>query len=57
MPIHLTAADLVKITDAEFSGDLSTVFTGTHYDSREIEKDNLFVALPGESSDGHLFLD
>ncbi|MEP2381495.1 Mur ligase domain-containing protein, partial [Parasphingorhabdus sp.] len=33
------------------------VATGVAFDSREISDGDLFVALKGEQSDGHLYLD
>ncbi|ODS50871.1 MAG: UDP-N-acetylmuramoyl-L-alanyl-D-glutamate--2,6-diaminopimelate ligase [Halanaerobium sp. 4-GBenrich] len=39
------------------SGDLTKNITELKYDSREIEKDNLFVAISGFETDGHQYID
>ena len=38
------------------AGDLDTKITGVSTDTRTLEEGDLFVALTGESSDGHKFL-
>ncbi|HEX4738453.1 MAG TPA: UDP-N-acetylmuramoyl-tripeptide--D-alanyl-D-alanine ligase [Allosphingosinicella sp.] len=44
---------------AATGGTVSTAFqaTGVTFDSREVEPDHLFIALKGEATDGHRFLD
>ncbi len=39
------------------SGDRSTVFSNVRIDSREVKKEDLFVAIKGDSHDGHTFID
>ena len=36
--------------------DPSALFTGISWDSRDIQPDWLYVALPGERADGHDFV-
>ncbi|KKC26779.1 UDP-N-acetylmuramoyl-tripeptide--D-alanyl-D-alanine ligase [Sphingomonas sp. SRS2] len=50
-----TAFDIAAATDGEVHGGFST--TGVAFDSREIGAGDLFVALKGETTDGHRFLD
>ncbi len=45
-----------KLDKAESFGDLSVRLTGVSHDSRKILPGYLFVAIPGEKSDGHKFL-
>jgi UDP-N-acetylmuramoyl-tripeptide--D-alanyl-D-alanine ligase len=45
------AAAVAGAASAEF------VATGVAFDSREVEPGHLFIALKGETTDGHLFLD
>ena len=49
-----TSVDIAAAT----SGTASTAFavTGVAFDSREVGPGDLFVALPGESTDGHRFI-
>ena len=39
------------------SGDLDIQITGVQYDSRRVERGNLFVAMRGESTDGNRYID
>jgi UDP-N-acetylmuramoyl-tripeptide--D-alanyl-D-alanine ligase len=50
-----TSADIAKATN----GVASTSFdvTGVSFDSREVEPGHLFIALDGETTDGHRFVD
>ncbi len=49
--------DILSVLDhAEKSGDLSVPLTGVSHDSRKIRPGSLFVAIPGEKSDGHEFV-
>ena len=50
-----TAAELAAATGGTASGDFTV--TGVTFDSREVEPSFLFVALTGEATDGHRFLD
>lgn len=50
-----TAAEIAKATGGVVQGDF--VARGVAFDSREIQAGDLFVALKGETSDGHRFAD
>lgn len=50
-----TAFDIAAATDGEVHGDFQA--TGVAFDSREIGSGDLFIALKGETTDGHHFLD
>ncbi|MFW5735782.1 MAG: Mur ligase domain-containing protein, partial [Halanaerobium sp.] len=39
------------------NGSLNKNITEVKYDSREIKKDNLFIAISGFKADGHQFID
>jgi len=55
--IRLTLAEIADATGGRVIGDASTeVFAGVETDSRLIEPGYLFVAKPGEVTDGHLFV-
>jgi UDP-N-acetylmuramoyl-tripeptide--D-alanyl-D-alanine ligase len=55
--IRLTVAELAEITGGRIIGDASVeVFAGVETDSRRIGPGFLFVAKPGEVTDGHLFI-
>jgi len=47
---------LKGINVVETNVDLSTEITGINYNSREIEKGNIFVAIKGFSTDGHKYI-
>lgn len=50
-------ADIVKALDsARFDGDLSTDVLGVTHDSRKVQPGKIFVAVPGEKTDGHDFI-
>lgn len=53
----LRAADLVVATGGELIFDAGRAIRGGAVDSRAVEPGNLFVALPGERTDGHRFLE
>ncbi len=50
-----TSAEIAAATGGVASGDFSV--SGVAFDSREVGAGDLFVAMKGEASDGHLFLD
>jgi UDP-N-acetylmuramoyl-tripeptide--D-alanyl-D-alanine ligase len=50
-----TSAEIAEATGGEAHGAFEA--SGVTFDSREVESGDLFLALKGESSDGHLFLD
>lgn len=52
----LTAEDLVRLTGGRLVRAGSRAIRGAAVDSRLVEPGNLFVALPGERTDGHLHL-
>ncbi|MBA2719683.1 MAG: UDP-N-acetylmuramoyl-tripeptide--D-alanyl-D-alanine ligase [Chloroflexi bacterium] len=52
----LTADELVTITDGLFVSRSDRPILGAAVDSRAVEPGNLFVALPGERTDGHAFV-
>ena len=55
--IKLTAAEIASAIDGELYGDASKIVTGSvETDSRLVKPGDLFVAKPGEQTDGHLFL-
>jgi UDP-N-acetylmuramoyl-tripeptide--D-alanyl-D-alanine ligase len=55
--ITISAARLAELVTGEVvAGMPQTVFSGVELDSREITRGMLFLALPGERSDGHAFV-
>lgn len=49
--------DLVlSLPEMELSGNRDLEITGIEYDSRKIREGNLFVAIKGEKTDGHLYI-
>ena len=50
-----TSAEIAQATGGTASADFAA--TGVTFDSREVTTGDLFVALKGEASDGHEFLD
>jgi UDP-N-acetylmuramoyl-tripeptide--D-alanyl-D-alanine ligase len=50
-----TAREIAEATGGTLHGDFEA--TGVAFDSREIGPGDLFVAMKGEATDGHLFLD
>lgn len=50
-----TAQEIADATGGEVHGDFAA--NGVAFDSREIVEGDLFVAMKGEATDGHLFLD
>ncbi|MEY4418414.1 MAG: hypothetical protein RIQ88_852 [Actinomycetota bacterium] len=55
--IKLSAGEVAQIIDAQLVGDASVIATGSvETDSRLISAGGIFVAKPGEVTDGHLFV-
>ncbi|WP_374648180.1 UDP-N-acetylmuramoyl-tripeptide--D-alanyl-D-alanine ligase [Rhizorhabdus sp.] len=50
-----TAFDIAAAVDGEVHGDFQA--SGVAFDSREIGPGDLFIAMKGETTDGHAFLD
>ncbi|GAA1413723.1 UDP-N-acetylmuramoyl-tripeptide--D-alanyl-D-alanine ligase [Glutamicibacter uratoxydans] len=57
--IELSLTDLLKITGGHATASVApdTVVSSATTDSREVVQGSLFVAKPGEFSDGHAFID
>lgn len=55
MSILWTSADIAAATGGRASGDFA--IGGVAFDSREVGADDLFIALKGEMTDGHRFVD
>ena len=56
--IALTLEQIAKIVGGKTFGDSSKVISAAPvFDSREVSKGSLFLALVGQSSDGHSFTD
>ncbi len=55
--LALTADDLVRLTGGRLLARSARPIRGAAVDSRLVTPDQLFVALPGERTDGHLHLD
>lgn len=54
--IALTVAEIAKAISGQVKGDETVVVTGSvETDSRLVKTGSLFVAKPGEETDGHLF--
>ncbi|MDD4125865.1 MAG: UDP-N-acetylmuramoyl-tripeptide--D-alanyl-D-alanine ligase, partial [Eubacteriales bacterium] len=54
IPITVRAA--VKAANGEYKGNPEKIITGVFTDSRRWEENGLFAAIPGENTDGHLFV-
>lgn len=58
--MRLNAKQIALYTGGEFQAeplDASSILTGITWDSREVQPDWLFVALPGEKVDGHSYVE
>lgn len=55
--INLLASEIAKIVDGELVGDDVLVTAAPVFDSRLATPGSIFLALKGEKSDGHLFID
>ncbi|MGF1549771.1 MAG: UDP-N-acetylmuramoyl-tripeptide--D-alanyl-D-alanine ligase [Sphingomonadaceae bacterium] len=49
-----TSAEIAEATGGTAHGDFTA--TGVAFDSREVEEGDLFIAMKGETTDGHLFV-
>ena len=55
-PLPWTAEEIIQATKGELlCGELRRPFSGVSIDSRNISADNVFVAIIGETHDGHAF--
>lgn len=53
-----TVEDILEGVEVEaIEGDLSRVIAGIHFDSRQIEQGDFFVAIRGSVTDGHRYID
>jgi UDP-N-acetylmuramoyl-tripeptide--D-alanyl-D-alanine ligase len=52
----MTAAEAARIVGGSLEGSGDVLLTGAEVDSRLLEPGDLFVALPGERVDGHVFV-
>lgn len=50
-----TSSELAKATGGTASAEFEV--TGVAFDSREIQPGDLFIAMRGEATDGHLFIE
>jgi UDP-N-acetylmuramoyl-tripeptide--D-alanyl-D-alanine ligase len=50
-----TAQEIAEATKGSVNGDFEA--DGVTFDSREVQPGDLFIAMKGEATDGHLFLD
>ncbi|MGD8450150.1 MAG: UDP-N-acetylmuramoyl-L-alanyl-D-glutamate--2,6-diaminopimelate ligase, partial [Desulfobacterales bacterium] len=56
-PAAWTTAEILEATGGDLlSGDFKHSFTGISIDSRNISSDELFVAIKGDTHDGHSFI-
>jgi UDP-N-acetylmuramoyl-tripeptide--D-alanyl-D-alanine ligase len=53
----MTAAELARTVGGDVIGDAGALITGAEVDSRRVRPGDLFVALPGDRSDGHQFVE
>ncbi len=52
----MTSAEIASVTGGHLAGSPATVVTGAGVDSRRLRPGDLFVALPGQRQDGHIFV-
>ncbi len=58
VPPTIRVDDLLSVVDGRLHGPPSKIsFTGASVDSRRVTAGSLFVALPGERVDGHVFVE
>jgi UDP-N-acetylmuramoyl-tripeptide--D-alanyl-D-alanine ligase len=55
-PLALSCVEIAQVTGGRLVRPSQREIRGAAVDSRKVEPGNLFVALPGENTDGHLFL-
>jgi UDP-N-acetylmuramoyl-tripeptide--D-alanyl-D-alanine ligase len=55
-PLPLTAAEIAAVTGGRLISGSERPITGVAVDSRQVRPGYLFVALPGERTDGHRFV-
>ncbi len=56
--LKLTTLEIARIVSAELIGSAEVIVTGSvETDSRKVTAGSLFVAKPGEETDGHLFIE
>jgi len=55
-PLALSCIDIAEAAGGSLIRASSRAIRGAAVDSRKVERGNLFVALPGENTDGHRFL-
>ena len=56
-PNHVTVKDVADALNAELSGDGTGVAIDVTHDSRQVRSGTLFVAIKGETADGHRFVE
>jgi UDP-N-acetylmuramoyl-tripeptide--D-alanyl-D-alanine ligase len=56
-PLALSCTEIAQVTGGRQLRPSERPISGAAVDSRKVEPGNLFVALPGEKTDGHHFLD
>ena len=57
VPVGVSLSEVLKATGGSLvSGSPDAIFRSLHTDSREVEPGGLFVALKGESQDGHTYI-
>ncbi len=54
--MRMTAGEAARLLGARLEGDPEAMLTGAAEDSRLLRPGDLFVALPGERTDGHRFV-
>jgi len=55
-PLALTANEIAAATGGRIVRSTARPISGAAVDSRQVQPGNLFVALPGENTDGHRFV-